>query len=82
MKVCPAIVRVAVLCAPLFGVTEIATVPFPLPVEPLVIVTQGELLVTVADHAQLLVAVTTMFCVPPVRVKLRLVGSMLKVQAV
>ena len=82
MKVCPAIVRVAVLCAPLFGATEIATVPFPLPGEPLVIVTHGESPLTAAVHGQPLVAVTVMFCVPPVRVKFRVSGEMLKVQAV
>lgn len=82
MKVCPAIVRVAVLCAPVFDVTEITTVPFPLPGEPLVIVTHGELLVTAAVQGQPFVAVTTMFWVPPAKVKFRVAGEMLKEQAV
>ena len=58
MKICPPIVMVAVLEAPVFAATENLTVPFPVPVPPLVIVTQEALFSAVQE--QLLVVITAM----------------------
>jgi hypothetical protein len=71
----PAIVKAAVLAAPVFAATEYFTVPLPVPVEPDEIVAQE----TPVDalQEQPLVAVTEIVPVPPVLVKDALEGEML-----
>ena len=64
MKVAPAIVRVPVRAAPVFGWALNPTEPFPVPLAPEVIVSHPVLLVAV--HAQTLVVVTPTVPVPPV----------------
>lgn len=80
IKVCPAMVRLPVLVAPVvFADTEKVAGPLPMPL-PVVIVAQ--LRAVDAVHAQLLAeAVTVAKPVPPVEVKDWLVGEMLYVQA-
>ena len=63
VNVCPAIVIVPVVVAPVFGATEKATVPLPLPLAPVVTVIQEALLTAVHSQPRLLVIPT--LPVPP-----------------
>ena len=76
MKICPPIVIVAVLSAPVFAATEKVTVPDPVPLAGLVNVTQEALFVAVQE--QLPVVVTAMLpSVLAAAVKVLFVGLML-----
>ena len=78
MKICPPIVIVAVLSAPVFAATEKVTVPDPVPLAGLVIVTQEALLLFAAVQEQLPVVVTAMLkSVLAAAVKVLFVGLML-----
>ena len=63
MKVCPAIVTEPERAPPVFGATETFTVPVPLPIEPLVTVIHGALLVL--DQAQPPPLVMVVVAAPP-----------------
>jgi hypothetical protein len=72
-KVCPAIVKVPVLEAPVLALTEKATVPFP---DPDFVVTVTQLTLLVAVQGQPLPAVTATVPLPPAASKLFWRGSM------
>jgi hypothetical protein len=58
VNICPAIVSVPIRCAPVFAVALYATVPPPVPLAPLVIVSHGALLVAVQAQPAVVVTVT------------------------
>ena len=80
-KLFPAIVRVALRdCVLVLAAAVNPTLPEPLPLAPLVIVTQDAPLVAVQLHPLLVVTVTVLL--PPVAVKERLVGEIVYAQGV
>jgi hypothetical protein len=75
VNVCPAIVNVPVRLLPvLFAATVKLTVPFPVPVDPLVMVIQLALLTAVHAHPDCVVTETVP--VPPAFSNVSLVGEM------
>jgi hypothetical protein len=72
-KVCPAIVIVPVRCAPLFAATATFTVPLPVPLAPLLMVSHDALVV--AFHAHVLPVVTLTLAASPPAGELRVVGE-------
>ena len=72
----PAIVSVVLRAAPVFGLTETATVPLPVPASALVIATHDEFPLAAHEHPAPAVTVTLTVKVPPAAPMFSLVGEM------